>query len=228
VRSAMRRRWSTASRAFLALAVLLGGAAFLLVRGYAARVDALAPAIGQSVPVVTAARNLVRGTTLDAQMLSLSAIPAAYAPPGALRSVEAAVGRTTVSDLAEGEPLTRTRLGTARVGPVANLVPPGLRAVTLPVAAADGISAGDHVDVLATFGGGQPHTEMPASDVDVIRVGAGTSGAPSLAADAASQNGGTITVLVTPSDAQSLAYASTFATLSVSILGPPERTGTGN
>ena len=72
------RRWSAGSRTFLALAVVLGGASFLIVRGYAARVDALAPAIGSDVPVVTASRELPRGTTLTADMLAASEEPSAY------------------------------------------------------------------------------------------------------------------------------------------------------
>jgi pilus assembly protein CpaB len=205
---------------------VLGGAAFLLVRGYAARVDALAPAIGPSVPVVTAARDLQLGTTLDAEMLELVEMPSAYAPPRALRTLDAAVGRTLQSDVATGEPLTQTRLGEEHAGPIAALVPTGLRAVTVAVSETSGIAAGDHVDVLATFGGGQPHTETPASDVDVIRVTGGTSGAAFSGNAGDSTATGSITVLVSPSDAESLAYASAFATISVAILSPDDATGT--
>ncbi|MFL5738233.1 MAG: Flp pilus assembly protein CpaB [Actinomycetota bacterium] len=206
MRSKSRRRWSAASRAFLALAIVLGGASFLLVRGYSARVDALAPAIGPSVPVVAAARDLVRGTTLTAEMLTPTEIPSAYAPPGAVRTTQAAVGRTLMSDVAAGEAITATRVGSAHAGPVASLVPAGMRAVNVPVMSADGVVVGDRVDVLSTFGGGQPHTETTASGLEVIATASGPGGSSQLSArgDASAAS---ITVLATPSEAESLAYA---------------------
>jgi pilus assembly protein CpaB len=216
------RRWSAASRLFLALALVLGGAAFLLVHGYAARVDALAPAIGPSVPVAIAARPLTRGTTVSADMLRVVEMPAAYAPPGALGLVEDGVGRTLVSDLAAREPVTRTRLGSSRAGPLASLVPAGMRAVNLPMTAGLGtILPGDRVDVLATFGGGQPHTETAGSGLEVIGTsnGGNDTSSTSSSTDGTGGGGPTLTVLVTPSEAEQLAYASAFADLSVAILG---------
>jgi pilus assembly protein CpaB len=217
------RRWSAASRLFLALAVVLGGAAFLLVRGYAARVDALAPAIGPSVPVAIAARQLKRGTTVSADMLRIVEMPAAYAPPGALRRVEEGVGRTLVSDVAAREPVTRTRLGSSREGPLASLVPAGMRAMDVPVTAGlAAIRPGDRVDVLATFGGGQPHTETVGTGLEVIGTSeGGSSTSPSSSSTEGTGGGGgpTLTLLVTSSEAEQLAYASAFADLSVAILG---------
>jgi Flp pilus assembly protein CpaB len=221
VRSGARRKWSGASRTFLALAIVLGGASFLLVRDYSARVDALAPAIGPSVPVVTAARALVRGTTLTAEMLKPIDIPSGYAPPGALHRVQEAIGHTLVSDVAAGEAITRTRIGSGHSGPIASLVPSGMRAVTVPVTTAGDIVVGDHVDVLATFGGGQPHTETTASGLEVIAVASVRDASSQLSTDRGG-SAATITVLATPSEAESLAYASTFATISVSILAPGE------
>ena len=224
VGSGPRRRWSRGSRAFLALAIVLGGASFLLIRGYSARVEALAPALGPTVPVVTAARDLVRGTTLTEQMLKAVDVPSAYAPPGALRLVQDAVGRTVVSDVAAGETITRTRVGSEHSGPIASQVPAGMRAVTVPVAAGGQVVVGDHVDVLATFGGGQPHTETTASGLEVIATASTGDGASQLSADGAASDG-TITVLATPSEAESLAYASAFATVSVSVVGADEAIG---
>ena len=215
------RRWSRASRVFLGLAVVLGGAAFILVRGYAARVDALAPAVGPTVPLLVAARDLTRGTTLTPDMVRLSDVPSAYAPPGAVQLIEDAAGRTLVSDLAAWEPVTRTRIGSAREGPLASLVPAGMRAMEVPAAADPGaIRPGDHVDILATFGGGQPHTETAGVDLEVISVAPGSEGASSPTSSESSGGGGpSITLLVTPDEAENLANASAFATISISVLG---------
>ena len=223
MRSGARRKWSGASRAFLALAIVLGGASFLIVRTYSARVDALAPAIGPSLPVVTAARDLVRGTTLTTEMLKVIDIPEGYAPPGGLRRVQDAAGHTLVSDVAAGEAITRTRIGSEHAGPIASLVPSGMRAVTMPVTTAGDVVVGDHVDILATFGGGQPHTETTASGLEVIAANwdEGSSQLPTDGGGSAA----TITVLATPTEAESLAYAGAFATITVSVLGADEGEG---
>ena len=70
----------------------------------AARVEALAPAIGPPVPVVVAAGDVERGTQLTPMMLSLAEVPRAYAPPGALVSPSQAVGRLIGGRFVETRP----------------------------------------------------------------------------------------------------------------------------
>jgi pilus assembly protein CpaB len=224
----MRRRWSSASRLFGTLAVLLGAAAFLVVRGYEARVEALAPALGSPARVVVAATNLPRGTVVSTDMLSEVVYPARFAPPGAVHDADKAAGRTLIAGLARGEPLTRTRLAPIRAGPVAALVPEGFRAFSVASSMPRGsVRPGDRVDLLATFAGGRPHTETAASGVEVLSVlasstaggGAALGEAEPIAEPGAGQ---TLILLVTPDQAEQLAYARAFADLSISVEGPGE------
>ena len=97
-------------------------------------------------------------------------MPAAFAPPGRIAAASAVAGRTLVSDVAEGEPITRTRLGVAG-GTIASLVPSGLRAFPVTASVApDAIRAGDRVDVIATFGGPRPYTDTVASELEVLAI----------------------------------------------------------
>lgn len=212
----MRRRWSSPSKVFAALAVVCGLGAFTLVRAYALRLERLRPAVGPPVDVVEAARPLAKGTLLTDDMLRIAELPADFAPPGALRLLEQAAGRTLVSDLAEDEVLTRTRIGTVG-GPVASQVPSGLRAFTIPSGMPSGaVRPGDRVDVLATFGGPHPHTETVASSLEVLEIldGSGSGGF-------ASQDAGpSLVLLVSPDAAEQLAYAKAFADLTV-VVAPP-------
>ena len=149
-RGPFARTWSRRSKALAALAVAAGAGSYLLVDGYAARLEALRPVAGRPVPVVVAAADLVRGTALAEGSLRVELVPAAFAPPGRFASPASLTGRTLVSDVAEGEPVTRTRIGVAG-GPVAALVPEGLRAFPIqPGSTAQAVRAGDRVDVLAT------------------------------------------------------------------------------
>jgi Flp pilus assembly protein CpaB len=218
-----RRRWSATSKAFAFLAVVAAVAAYGLVRGYAARLEALRPVVGTMQPVVVAAAPIERGTVLTDSMLRVAEIPSSYTPPGALRSVSLAVGKTLGSDVAEDEAVTRTRLSAAEAGPVASLVPSGLRAFPVDAAVPPGaVHAGDRVDVYATFGGPHPHTETVATGLEVLLIldQEGSDGATSLTSGASSRP--SLVLLVSPEQAERLAYAKAFADLAIAIDGPSE------
>src|SRR5712691_2904639 len=147
-----RRRWPLASKAYLMLAVASGGTAFLLVRGQETRWATLHPSTGAPVNVWTASSDLARGTTLTVANLAERSMPSAFLPPGSFHSTDSISGRVLSSDVAGGEVLTRARVAGADVGPIAALVPPGLRAVIRPSGGpASAVRAGEQVDVLATY-----------------------------------------------------------------------------
>jgi Flp pilus assembly protein CpaB len=210
----MRRRWSPASKVFAVLAIASGLGAFALVHGYERKLEALRPAVGPPVGLVEAARPLVRGTVLTEDTVEVGDVPSAFVPPGAVRALEEAVGRTLVSDLAQGEIVTRTRVG-VQGGPVASQIPSGLRAFTVPSGMPPGtVRPGDRVDVLATFGGQHPHTETVSSGLEILLVldedPAGSGFAPQDAGPA-------LVLLVSPDAAEHLAYAKAFADLTVVV-----------
>lgn len=210
------RRWSRRSKVFAVLAVLSGSLAFALVDGYAARLEALRPVTGDPVPVVVAARPLVRGETLTEEAVAVREMPAAFAPPGRIASAAAIAGRTLVSDVAEGEPVTRTRLGVAG-GAIASLVPSGLRAFPVTANVAPGaIRAGDRVDVIATFGGPRPYTDTVASELEVLAILEQDEGTFA----AGGGEGPSLVLLVSPQVAEELAYASAFAEIAVTVAPP--------
>jgi pilus assembly protein CpaB len=223
----LRRHWPVASKILMVLAVLLGSLAFVLVRGYQDRVEALRPAVGPMVPVVLAAADLARGSVLTETMLEPSSMPESFVPPGAVASPAAAAGRVLTANIAAGEVLTSSRLSVPEAGPIAALVPEGLRAmvITAPLPAS-ALRPGDHIDVYATYGGGRPHTELAASALEVLRIIAGSSGGGGIAGTTSSTDGITLFLLVDEAAAERLAYARSFAQLSVAILGPEPATGT--
>jgi len=207
------RRWSPRSKLLLVLAVAAGAGSFSLVRGYAAELEALRPSTGEPVPVVVAAAALVRGSVLVEEDLRIEHVPSAYAPPGAIGSVDDAAGQTLVSDLAEGEPLTKTRIGSAG-GPVASLVPSGLRAFVVPAGVPAGVvRAGDRVDVLATFGGPHPYTDTVGTGLEVLSV----IEEPSGTFQASGSAGPSLVLLVSPETSERLAHATAFAQISVTV-----------
>lgn len=206
------RRWSLRSKALALLALAAGAGAFTIVRGYAAELEALGPTIGDQVPVVVAARALTRGTEIVDETVRIRKIPATYAPPGAFAALDELVGRTLTSDVAEDEAITRTRVDAG--GPVAALLPSGLRAFVVGSGLPSGVvRPGDRVDVIATYGGPHPYADTVGAGLEVLSIvedGAGT-----FRADGSS--GPSLVLLVSPGTAEALARAQAFGQIAVTI-----------
>jgi pilus assembly protein CpaB len=218
----LRRRWPFGSKVLIGLAVMFAGVAFVVVRGYQARVEALHPLVGPPVPTVTAATDLTRGTVLSEDMLRTSTVPEEFVPPGAVGDTASLVGRVLTANVQAGEILTRSRLAGAGIGPVAALVPEGMRAVIVPGGVPPGtVRAGDRVDVYATYGGGRPHTELVASGLEVVRIIAEDSaGGTGTGGTAAADAGVSLVLLVDGDAAARLAYARAFGQILIAIVGP--------
>jgi Flp pilus assembly protein CpaB len=233
----LRRRWTGRSRIFLAASVGTAVLAGAVAHNYVAKASAAVAAVGSPQPVVVAAQPISRGQSITPAQVRIERIPKAFAPPGALREIRQAAGRVALTDLAPHEAVTQTRLARVRAGPVASLVPQGLRAFAVPTSLPPGsVEPGDRVDVLATFGAGgtgQPHTETVAEEVEVLLVlgpgGVGVGGSDQesgsgLQLDVGAAGAGstvTLVLLVGPDQERDLAYARAFADVAVAVAAPP-------
>jgi len=214
------------SRAYAAASLGCAALTGASVHAYLARAASASGLNGPPVPVVVASSPIARGAAVRADQLQVVGIPEEFAPPGALHRVSQASGRVALAGLVQGEAVTETRLARVRAGPVASLTPEGLRAFAVPSSLPKGaVIAGDHVDVLATYGSGQPHTETVAADLEVLLV----LGPPSAATGGLSGLGGatsgpaaqtTLVLVVSPDQEETLAYATAFATLSIAVTPP--------
>jgi len=205
----MGRKWSPPSKVFAVLGVVFALAAFSIIRGYAARARRMSASLGGPVAVQVTAHSLPRGSVLTSAMLIERTYPSSYAPPGAVHRPK------------------DDRLAPRGAGPVAALVPPGMRVVSVPSSLPPGaVGAGDRIDVLATFPGPHAHTETTATGIEVLRVISAVTGEqPGLAATSPSGSApSTLLLLVTPEQTQELAYVRAFADLSIALEGPEEVT----
>ena len=207
----LRRRWTRRSLRALVASVLCGGIAAAMLSSDHRAYATLREEVGEPVGVLLAARDLARGTVLAAGDVVSATVPRAFVPPGAADAADDVVGHALVADIAAGEVLTATRVGT-QAGPIAVQVPPGLRAfvVTVPVPP-DALRPGDRVDVIGSFGGQHPYVDTVAAGLEVLAVieppVGGLDARPSLV------------LLVSDGTAERLAYATAFGTLSVSVVG---------
>ena len=217
-----RRKLPRSSFVLLSASVASALAAALVMRAYAHRLDVVRPDGGPPIAVVAAVTHVPRGSVLAETVLEVVTLPSRFAPPGAVRDIAHAAGRIVVADIAEGEVVTQLRLAGSRSGPTASLVGAGMRAVEIPVASTVGVRPGDLVDVIATFGGGGAHTEVAGAAIEVLAVDRAGGGASFGGVTAPTQGGIGLVLLVSPTDAERLAFASAFATLSVAVRGPDD------
>ena len=135
LRTAVRRRHRLVAAALCAAALALA-------------VLRLAPPGAQTVPVVTAARDVPVGHALTTDDLAVAEFPVALAPAGALASVTEAEGETSAAALTPGQPVTSS----AVLGPgLLSGQSPETTAATVRVsdpAALRHVRPGDAVDVV--------------------------------------------------------------------------------
>jgi pilus assembly protein CpaB len=161
--------------------------------------------------IVVAARPLSVGVTVKPADIKLSKIPSAAFPKGAFGKAEEVIDRPVISNVLMDEPILDGRLAVRGSGlGLAPIIPVGMRAVTVRVNDVSGISGfvlpGMRVDILVT---GRP----PSSDgtitatalQNMLVLSAGTA----IQADARGQaiQAGTVTLLATPEQAETLTLA---------------------
>ena len=212
--------------ATVAVALMLGLVAMLLVRSYVHHAPTTAKAILQapSQPVVVASRAIERGEPLSGAAVKVAFYPADAIPTGAYTSVgsltTAAGARRALLPLAANQPILDSEVSGPRAnGGLSVTLAPGMRAIgvrTNDVAGAGGfILPGDRVDVLVTraTGGDASLNTVAQSLAENVRV---------LGVDQAAQADKpvvtkAITIEVTPDQAQSIALAQAVGAVSLSL-----------
>ena len=164
-------------------------------------------------PVVIATKDLPEGVSLDRLALTTRNWPIATVPVGAFSSVDSAVGRVTRIAIFNGEAIVPGRL--APVGAGAGLeqkIAPGTRAMAVRINDVAGISGllqpNSRVDVLVTLAedANNRDTQMAKLFMENMRVlSVGT--AVQRDADGKPNNATTVTLGVTPQQAEQLAVA---------------------
>jgi Flp pilus assembly protein CpaB len=193
----------------LVCAVTLGW----MVSTVLSRADAARRSWGATQTVVVARHHIAAGEELGPGDIDLAARPAALVPEHALR--ELPDGQRTSGPVEEGEILVTSRLAAQGAGALAATMPPGTRAVAIPLepGLAPPLTVGDRVDVLvalpAEAAGDGPPGFVVAADVPVLAV-----------SDAA------VTVAVAPATAPRVAVALGAGAVSVALVGADASTGT--
>ena len=105
---------------------------------------------GEERTVVVARDRILIGDVVEADAVTTQSWPVALVPAGAVET--SPVGRTAAATIETGEAVVASRLAPEGLRGMAALVPPGWRALAIPVGpAVVALSVGDHVDLIAGF-----------------------------------------------------------------------------
>jgi pilus assembly protein CpaB len=142
----------------VALAALAAVLVFLSLSNFGGGSKDKAAFSGSTADVVVATRDIKAGTKITSDMLDLATLPVASLVEGAMTEKAGLVGLTARYPVLKNEQFSPAKLGQTEADKVfANVIPPGKRAVAIPVTentnVAGLIVAGDRVDITAVTRG---------------------------------------------------------------------------
>jgi len=171
-------------------------------------------AMAKTVYIVVAATDLPLGSKIDPGQLKLARWSADAIPDGAFMNPSQVAGAFVKNQFVTNEPIVATKLflGQKTAGVMPLLIPPGMRAVSVPVDEVSDISGfilpHTHVDILvavANQGGGhgdKPFSKIVLQNVEILAVAQEVENKKDEPEPVK-----VVTVLVTPQDAERLALA---------------------
>lgn len=198
-----------------ALGVALAIVAGVTLLGYVAKASKSGKG-GKMVPVQYARTDISVGAPITRGMLERREVPESYVVPGSVKDSGEIAGARAARKICKGEPVTSTAIaGGSGAANLASRIPADMRAYSIQLregtSGASDLRPGDMVDVLSTSGD-QPRTSTILAGKTVLSVCTETSdGQDPVTAP------GSITLLVSPVEAELLAQAVSVGEISVSL-----------
>lgn len=181
------------------------------------------------ITVVKAAQPIYADQVISAAQLMTEEIPARYAHPNAVTDISEAAGKMVTSDIAAGEEILKEKLvgEKEKIGRLAYKVPLNKRAVSISVdevsAVSFNVQPGDHVDIMLTVDienagapGSPTNTILMLQDIEVLSVGAKGAAANT----EISESYATLTLAVTPQQAQPLVLGTEVGNITLLLRSP--------
>ncbi len=215
-----------ANKRLLIVAVIIGLITVLALNQQIKAMQSEVPAL--SVPqasVVVAESTIPQHTRITSEMLTTELIPENAVHPEALTSLDEALGGISRSDIIKGEQVLGSRVATdERRASLSYRIPEQMRGISIPVGEVTGVSGyispGDKVDVLVTYDDSRINETLivytVAQNVLVLATGEFTQEQDNEERNLSS----TVTLCVTPGQAEVLAHANQGGTFHLTLRSP--------
>lgn len=230
----------------LVAALMLGGIAAVLAANYLSSARSDIVTSNEPIKVLVAQEDIPRGMTaedlLSQELIALEDVPRRFVAAGAISSDKGLEGKVLVAPMTTGEQVTDSRFEVPSTAGLAYSIPKEYVALSIPVDEVRGISGlvkpGNHVALFATMPtDGETegeYTRMLLADVKILAVGGAMNVEQTTAASGEQQQGvlgtsrsdeggqslntRTLTLSVTPVDAERVVLAASAGTLWVALL----------
>ncbi len=213
---------------FLLASLAVAGVAVLgiwqVVRSYQAQLVQETQPV-ETVQVMVAAQDLYPGRTIIAEHLKPFTVPPDYVPDAVLRQAEHSVGRVPREKILLNEFIREERLADPAAGVGLNaIIPRGMRALSINISSGSAVSGflnpGNYVDVIVTLkpSGGKPaQTFTMMQAMTILAVNTRLGDVQSTEASRSSSNRPSVTLAVTPEQAEKLTHAHDQAVLTLAL-----------
>lgn len=240
----------------IVLALVLAGVAAVLAMRYVNSARTEVASGSEPVEILVAQEDIPRGLSseelLAKEMIALEKVPQRFVAAGAISSARAIEGQVLSTPLSKGEQLTAARFAVPSAAGLAYSIPKEYVAIAIPVDEVRGLSGlvqpGDHVAVFVTFSPGpkgeENLTKILLPEAKILAMGGSMSSQPAGSQDGDQGGGGalggttqdenaaprTMTLSVSPADAEKLVFAEETGKVWVSLLpataeGSPQAPG---
>lgn len=183
-------------------------------------------ASGQFIPVAVAKVNIPARQVISRQMVEFTQMPSNYANPASLGRPEEVVGKIARSDIYTGEQVLKNNIASPNdpAEGLAMTVEPGRRAMTVAINDITGVAGllrpGDQVDILGTLPvGNQTITSLIVQNIRILAVNKSTSES----SDSKPGQTGTLTLSLSPGEAQQLTLAAEKGNIRVLLRTPADK-----
>ncbi len=171
--------------------------------------------------VVVAQKSIPAHVRITEDMVKLSSIPSDAVHPDVMRKLDKVVGGITKSEIINGEQILADRVVTEDTDATLSYrIPENMRAITIPVDEVVGVAnyivVGDKIDILATYEMETSTTYTQLQNIEVLALG----GLKVSTEVETIQQPSTITILVNPSQAEVIAYASLNGSFHLTLRNP--------
>ncbi len=188
-------------------------------------VNAVMPKQEKTLRVVVASHDMSIGTLLRKSDLKIVNYPEKDVPKGALFALQSAENRVVMVPMNTNEPMLQGKLSdTTTVEGVASTIQRGYRAVSVQVTDVSGVAGliqpGSHVDVLFTRPGSMAEATTSTILQNVRVISTGRSIQAGQAVDPRAPKSPTVTLILTPDDAQKLELAKNQGRIGLSLRNP--------
>lgn len=211
------------------LAIIFSIITSVLVYLYLSSVDVPAASIvSNKTDVVVAASTIPENVIITAEMLSIVSLSTDAVHGDSAKTMEEVVSFLSKNEIIAGEQVLKSRVVTdLSSGALAFRIPEGLRAMTISSNEISGvagfIAVGDSVDILVSYtdvaalGEGLQITTQ-FQNIEVLAKGPALSGVTGEQSDTGVSS--SLTLLVTPEEAQMLVYASASGSINMTLRNP--------